>query len=229
MSRAVVLHSGGMDSTVALALAKKLHRDVVSLTILYGSSHESMESLAADVISRKMRIQHEAFNVPSFIFKGGKSALMDETSMPKSEYTTEGPNTTEVPFRNANFISIAVAYALARSYDYVYIAAHASDHDKWAYPDCSPEFLGAMAAATYVGTYHRVRLKFPFVYMTKSELVKMGELLGVPWSLTYSCYTGGLHHCGFCPTCRERIRAFQEAGIGDPTTYEREAPNVSSQ
>lgn len=101
----------------------------------------------------------------------------------------------------------------------VYFGAHAEDALNWAYPDCTPEFIGAMANAIYVGSYFSIRLFAPFVSSTKADIVTIGSNLQVPYELTWSCYKGETLHCGTCPTCRSRKTAFEAASIIDPTKY----------
>lgn len=230
--KAVVLFSGGLDSSVALNQAMNDGaEEIIALTATYGSLHQTQEWQAAvdvtdEIFSRSPNpcyLDHVTVPLPN-IFGGGASAVMGDVPIPQEEYkdyesTTEGESVTVVPFRNANLISIAVTMAEVKGYSKVYAGMHASDHGRWAYPDCSPEFLGAFAAATYVGTMGRVRLAFPFVWMTKAEVVTRGVLLDVPLHLTWSCYLGGQVHCGKCPTCLERINAFVEAGWKDPVEY----------
>lgn len=102
---------------------------------------------------------------------------------------------------------------------YIYCGIHADDGANWAYPDCTAEFAGPMAAAIFVGTYNRVRLRTPFTFMSKAMLVQIGLGLSVPYRLTWSCYKGGEKHCGICPTCRSRKEAFQIIKAKDPTNY----------
>jgi 7-cyano-7-deazaguanine synthase len=102
----------------------------------------------------------------------------------------------------------------------IYFGAHAEDAQNWAYPDCTPEFIGAMANAIFVGTYRAVRLISPIMFMTKAQIVAMGDKLNVPFDKTWSCYKGGEKHCGKCPTCYARKDAFAVAGVRDPTVYE---------
>ena len=132
---------------------------------------------------------------------------------------SEGPSPTYVPFRNANLLSIATAIAQIQKCDIVYFGAHADDAHNYAYPDCTPEFIGAMANAINVGTYYTVRLKTPIMWMTKGEVVAMGSNYNIPFELTYSCYEGTEIHCGECPTCISRQVAFEEARVDDPTEY----------
>jgi 7-cyano-7-deazaguanine synthase len=220
--KAVVLFSGGLDSTTALYQAMRDGSEkTLPLLFSYGSLHNHMEAIAADRIASALGLRVEHFTLPRAIFKGGNSALLGESEVPDADYVVaaEGPSVTFVPNRNAVFISAAVAIAQARGYDMVYMGMHASDHTNWAYPDCSPEFLGAMANAVWVATSGTVRLVFPFVWMTKAQIVKRAASLHVPVYNTWSCYKGGYKHCGTCPTCRERIDAFIEAGYLDPVGY----------
>lgn len=234
---AVVLLSGGIDSTTVLAQALEDGMDhVTAVTFRYGSLHEEAESgAAADVASwydsvalmkEHRSLQHLVVHMPA-IFAGGQSALMGNIEMPGREYQdleTEGPSPTVVPFRNANLLAAATTIAESTGAGRVYAGMHASDHNKWAYPDCSPEFLGAYANAIYVGTMHKVRLVFPFVWMTKAEVVLRGHQFMVPFDLTWSCYVGKYpEHCGECPTCLERANAFRIAGVMDPTVYKMDS------
>ena len=101
----------------------------------------------------------------------------------------------------------------------IYFGAHAEDAQNWAYPDCTPEFIGSMSSAIFIGTYQRIRLHTPLMWLRKSEIIRRGEILGVDWCTTWSCYKGERLHCGQCPTCLARIRGFQLAGVQDPTVY----------
>lgn len=101
----------------------------------------------------------------------------------------------------------------------IYFGAHSEDAQNWAYPDCTPEFIGSMANAIYVGSYFSIRLHTPIQWLMKHEIVTLGDKLGVPFQSTWSCYKGEEEHCGVCPTCRSRREAFVIAGIPDPTVY----------
>ena len=238
--KAVVLHSGGLDSTTLLSQAIVDGADeILAVSIGYGGLHNEAESQAAAQIVAWYQEQYEfvcdihriTFDLPSEIFSsnGHGSALIGEFEMPHMTYGeikgSVGPSPTVVPFRNANLLSIATALADARGFDYVYIGAHGDDAHDWAYPDCTPEFLGAMANAIRVGTYDKVRLVFPFIWMTKADIVSRAVELDAPLQLTWSCYnpvTTELNeyiHCGRCPTCIERANAFAECGFYDPTGY----------
>jgi 7-cyano-7-deazaguanine synthase len=101
----------------------------------------------------------------------------------------------------------------------VAFGAHAEDAHNWAYPDCTPEFIGPFGAAVFIGTYQKVRLVAPLMLMNKCEIVELGVRLNAPLAKTWSCYRGGEKHCGTCPTCRARKQAFRDAGEPDPTVY----------
>lgn len=238
--RAVVLFSGGIDSTTALMQAiwdmsgstifpddKVDGVEVLALTLDYGSLHSASEGIAAynvvkwitNVYGDVVDLRHVTYKVPSVIFTGGKSSLMGEGRVPQGEYVADGPQSTVVPFRNAVLLSIAIAAAEKEEYQFVYAGMHATDWNMWAYADCSPEFLGAMSAAAYIGTMHKVRLRAPFMRVPKHMVVERASALKAPLHLTWSCYMGGTMHCGLCATCQERVKAFRDAGFEDPTSY----------
>jgi 7-cyano-7-deazaguanine synthase len=158
---------------------------------------------------------------------GHAGVLMDHTaSMPHDTYEAlqahEGPSPTYVPYRNGTFLSLAASLALdpRMKCDTIYAGMHAEDAHNWAYPDCTPEFIGAMQNAIYVGTYREVRLVVPFTYKSKADIVALGVRLGVPFELTHSCYEGKRPACGQCPTCVGRLEAFLTNGMKDPLEYE---------
>lgn len=112
-----------------------------------------------------------------------------------------------------------VATAELRDSAGIYFGAHAEDAANWAYPDCTPEFIGAMANAIYIGSYNCIRLYTPIQWSNKADVIRQGEDLGVDWAGTWSCYAGGALHCGTCPTCRARRAGFAAAWVPDPTKY----------
>lgn len=217
-----VLLSGGLDS--AVALAQRAHEEnVCALSILYGQKHLK-EVEAARTIAGYYDVPWHSALLPHDLFASG--ALTGDDTMPHMTYDelhdAIGPSPTYVPFRNGTLLSLAVAFTLTNSRDdsdEVVIAAHAEDAHNFAYPDCTPEFLGAFAAATYIGTYHKVHLTVPFQRFDKSMIVATGQLIGVPFEKTWSCYEGRDVHCGRCPTCIGRADAFMRAGVDDPTLY----------
>ncbi|MCA1799899.1 MAG: 7-cyano-7-deazaguanine synthase, partial [Actinobacteria bacterium] len=126
---------------------------------------------------------------------------------------------TYVPFRNGNLLSAAAAIALGVGASRIYYGAHSEDARNWAYPDCTPEFNGAMANAIYVGTYHKVRLITPLQNLNKRGVIDLAAHIDAPLELTWSCYQGGEIACGECPTCTGRIKAFMAEGFIDPVPY----------
>src|SRR5690606_31659982 len=123
-------------------------------------------------------------------------------------------------FRNGLLLSNLAAIAAADpEAEAIYIGTHAEDALAMAYPDCTLMFIGAMASAVYIGTYHKIQLHAPFIESMKADVVKKGHELGVPYELTWSCYRGEGVHCGACPTCHARKEAFRLANVVDPTVY----------
>ena len=233
-NRALVSLSGGMDSACALGLAIREYgsENVGALNVHYGQKHEVELQAAQDVADHykvpltTVKLDPSVFQVPASQ-RNGKvlSSLVDSgAEMPHQTYQEiaegEGVSPTYVPFRNANLISQATAFAMARDYGWLYVGMHAEDARAWAYPDCTFEFLGAMAAVVWVGTYHEVRLVAPFQFSTKADIARKGIKLGVPFDLTHSCYEGKRPACGLCPTCVERVGAFWLVGEDDPIEYE---------
>ncbi len=221
MPKAYVLLSGGVDSTTALAIANEdWNGRVAAVSINYGQRHTKeidQAKLIADYFSNQFIVR----DITGFIQKGG---LTDESlDIPPVSYDDlpKGVSPTYVPFRNGTMLSLITGMAAVdEEAEAVYIGVHAEDAENWAYPDCTPEFIGGMANAIYVGTYHKVRLYTPLIWMHKWQIILAGTRLGVDWSLTWSCYEGREMQCGVCPTCRARKEAFQLANVKDPTVYE---------
>lgn len=222
--KAVVLLSGGIDSTVCTMIAGNAFgfNQVVGLNILYGQKH-AKETGASTAIANHLSLGGlEVIELPQELFKGAGSSLIDESEkVPLGAYPDKlGPVSTYVPFRNGTLISIATAIAMKHGAEALYFGAHAEDAMNWAYPDCTPEFLGAMKNAVWVGTYHKVRLLTPLEWLTKSGIVELGNKLRAPFELTWSCYQGYEKACGECATCVSRLGAFRANGLADPIEYE---------
>ena len=221
MTKALVLLSGGMDSATCLALAKGENEIVGGLSLSYGQKHIREVDYAIG-LAEHFDCEVEVLELLK-IFQGAGSSLVDDVEMPQMSYeelgAAEGPSKTYVPQRNMNFLAVASAVALISKADYIYFGAHADDAHNWAYPDCTPEFIGSMANAIYTGSYFKTRLRTPFMWSSKADIVALGDILKVPFEKTWSCYEGGELHCGTCPTCVSRIEAFKKAGVKDPTEY----------
>jgi 7-cyano-7-deazaguanine synthase len=227
LKKAIILSSGGVDSTTCVSLAvKRLGTENIStVSIFYGQKHKK-ELEAARAVARFYGVKHYEFDLAS-IFQYSNCALLSgstETIEHKSyaEQIAEngtGKVSTYVPFRNGLMLSTAASLAASLYEDDevdIYIGAHADDAAGDAYADCSEPFLKAMGDAISIGTYNKVHLVFPFANMNKAGVVKMGLELHTPYELTWSCYEGGEKPCGTCGTCIDRARAFAANGVKDP-------------
>ena len=222
--KALVLFSGGIDSTTCLGLAisKYGKENVIALSITYGQKH-TKEIEAANAIVQYYGIEKIDLEL-SLIFrfsdcsllKGSDEDIPQESYAQQLEKTNGSPVSTYVPFRNGLFISSAAAIALSRKCSVIYYGAHADDAAGNAYPDCSSVFNNAMNTAVYEGSGKQLKIEAPFVNMTKADVVKIGLELKVPYELTWSCYEGGDKPCGQCGTCIDRAKAFELNGINDP-------------
>ena len=223
--KAMVLSSGGVDSTTALGLAiQKYGREqVIALSLSYGQKHEK-EIEAAKAVAAYYGIE-QLFLDLSKIFQYSNCSLLKQSDekIPEESYAeqireTEGetPVSTYVPFRNGLFLSTAASIALSKGCQVIYYGAHADDAAGFAYPDCSPVFNEAMNRAIWEGSGHQLKIEAPFVNINKAEVVKTGLKLGVPYELTWSCYEGGEKPCGKCGTCIDREAAFAANGVSDP-------------
>lgn len=215
----IVVLSGGIDSTVVMALAKARGDEVTAVTIDYGQRHRREIDAAADV-ARHYFARHQVVNLAGLAAVLGGSALTDPTvDVPHGHYALPSMAATVVPNRNAILANVAVGVAVAVKADSIALGVHAGDHP--VYPDCRPAFVDALAACVAAGNagYHAPRVEAPFVHMTKAAVVALGIQLQAPLGRTWSCYEGGDVHCGRCGTCVERHEAFELAGVGDPTLY----------
>ncbi len=225
MKNALVLTSGGVDSTTALALAiEKYGSDhVIALSISYGQKH-TKELEAAKAVAAHYGVEQRFLDL-ALIFKDSNCSLLEGSTeeIPEASYAEqiaethgETPVSTYVPFRNGLFLSAAASIALSNDCEVIYYGAHADDAAGFAYPDCSPVFNKAMNDAIYEGSGHQLRIEAPFVNQTKADIVATGLKLDVPYALTWSCYEGGDHPCGKCGTCIDRAAAFVANGVADP-------------
>ena len=222
--KALVLFSGGVDSSTCLAMAVKNYgaENVAALSVSYGQKH-TKEISAANAVAEYYGVEHLKIDL-SLIFEYSDCSLLShsEDEIPHESYAeqlekTDGsPVSTYVPFRNGLFISATASVAISRGCGVIFYGAHADDSAGNAYPDCSAEFNEAMNKAVWEGSGKQVKIEAPFVGMSKSQVVKIGLELGVPYELTWSCYEGGEVPCGVCGTCRDRIAAFEANGVKDP-------------
>ena len=223
--KALVLSSGGVDSTTALGLAVKKYgrENVIALSVFYGQKHDK-EIKASVAVADYYGVEHLFLDL-SVIFKDSNCSLLSHSTeeIPEESYAdqirkTEGekPVSTYVPFRNGLFLSSAASIALSRDCSVIYYGAHADDSAGAAYPDCSPVFNNAMNEAIWEGSGHQLRIEAPFVNLSKADVVRMGLEIGVPYELTWSCYEGGEEPCGKCATCIDRAAAFAANHVEDP-------------
>lgn len=219
--RAVVLVSGGLDSTTVLAMAQARGYACHTLSFDYGQRHRA-ELHAAERVSAAMGdVEHKVVRLNLDTIGG--SALTDMTiAVPEEE--TEGIPITYVPARNTVFLAIALGWAEVLGADDIFIGVNAVDYS--GYPDCRPEFIAAFEAMANLATKagvegRRLTVHAPLIDMTKGEIIRAGVDLGVDYALTVSCYQAtpeGLA-CGRCDSCRLRRQGFLEAGVADPTRY----------
>ncbi len=212
----LIVLSGGMDSVTMLhEYASSID---FAVTFLYGSNHNQRELECARINCKELGIELLEIDL-SFIGEYFHSSLLEGgDSVPSGEYDFDNMKSTVVPFRNGIMLAAAAGLAESHGLTCVMIANHAGDHA--LYPDCREDFIKSMGRAISDGTYEHIRLHAPYTLLTKAQIAERGKKLGVDYGKTYSCYRGGLHHCGTCGTCIERRQALAEAGIDDPTIYD---------
>ena len=213
--KALVLSSGGVDSTTALALAIEKYgkENVVALSVSYGQKHDK-ELRAAKAVAEYYGVE-QLFLDLSLIFQYSNCSLLQQSDQGAT------PVSTYVPFRNGLFLSAAASVALSKECSVIYYGAHADDAAGAAYPDCSQAFHDAMNQAIYEGSGKQLRIEAPFVGKTKADIVALGLKYHVPYQLTWSCYEGKEEPCGKCGTCIDRAKAFAANGVSDPAICEK--------
>ncbi len=222
--KALVLFSGGLDSTTCLALAIEKYGadDVLALSVSYGQKH-TKEIEAARAVAKHYGVKLQTLDLAEIfadsdcsLLKGSSQDVPKESYAEQLEETNGKPVSTYVPFRNGLFLSSAASIALSHGCEVIYYGAHADDAAGNAYPDCSQEFNDAINTAIYLGSGKQLRVEAPFVGKTKADVVAEGLRLHAPYELTWSCYEGGEKPCGLCGTCRDRAAAFAANGVKDP-------------
>jgi 7-cyano-7-deazaguanine synthase len=217
---AVCLVSGGMDSCVTAAIANEENDELAFLHVSYGQRTEERERRAFEDIANYYSAGHRLIISLEHLSKIGGSSLTDQNiPVSTAKLAAREIPTSYVPFRNANFLSIATSWAEVISASRIYIGAVAEDSS--GYPDCRPEFYSAFQQVINLGTKPdtSIEIKTPIIAMKKAEIVLRGKELGAPLEQTWSCYQESERACGTCDSCALRLRAFHEAGIMDPIAY----------
>ena len=221
MKKAIVLSSGGIDSTTAMAIAKSRNYELYSLTFNYGQRHK-IEIESAKKVADFFCVKEHKIIVIDLEQIGG-SALTDNIDVPTGNHSDEIP-VTYVPARNTIFLSIALAWAEVVGSNDIFIGTNIIDYS--GYPDCRPEYLEAFETLANLGTKagiqgKRINIHAPLIKMSKAEIIKKGSELGIDYSITWSCYNPriGNKACGKCDSCKFRLKGFLEAGYKDPVKY----------
>ena len=222
--KAIILMSGGLDSSCLAAYLLKNKWELYPITFNYGSKHNQAEYEALLDVGEALTDLYEWYPVLKRVKLDFLNDLVDSDllqsggDIPHGHYAEPSMKSTVVPGRNAIMLSIAASYAESIEASCVVYANHAGDH--FVYPDCRPEFVKAMNETIRASTDGKVSLFSPFQDLNKAQVCKIGHEAGAPLDLTWSCYKGVLpDHCGECSTCQERHWAFLKAGIPDPTVY----------
>ena len=215
----VTLCSGGLDSTTLAYYLADQGDEQVLFFVDYGQRHLKERGSAGQCASNLGVPLHYITITGEGIFQ---SALTDPNlEIPSGKYTPENLVVTVVPNRNSVMANLAAALVVSLNYDGIAMAMHSGDHA--VYPDCTPKFVLALEYLLSIATgreQRRLVVVAPFINKSKAEIVTLGAELGVPFEKTWSCYVGGKWHCGVCSTCQERKKAFELAGIEDPTRYQ---------
>ncbi|MGP1574081.1 7-cyano-7-deazaguanine synthase QueC [Selenomonas sp.] len=224
MEKAVVLLSGGLDSTTCMAVAKEAGRELYPISFNYHQRH-SIELEGAKEVAAFYRVKKHLIIETNMELIGG-SALTDRAiAVPEGDVSRTSVPVTYVPARNLIFLSYAVGYAETIGARYVYIGVNSVDYS--GYPDCRPEFIEHFQAAADYATEaasagKRIEIVAPLQNLSKAEIVRLAARLAVPLELTHSCYNGGEKACGVCDSCKLRRQGFALAGIEDPIEYEKQ-------
>lgn len=217
---AICLVSGGMDSCVTAAIAREENDELAFLHVSYGQRTEQREREAFEALADHYDVKHRLTASFDHLARIGGSSLTD-TRIPVTEADLAARTipSSYVPFRNAHLLATAVSWGEVIAASAVYIGAVAEDSS--GYPDCRPEFYAAFQEVIDVGTKPetRIEIRTPVIHLKKSEIVRKGLDLGAPLQLTWSCYRESERACGTCDSCALRLRAFREAGAGDPIPY----------
>ncbi len=215
--RAVVILSGGMDSTTLLYHALNEGYDIFTLSFNYNQKHKK-ELKCAEAICEKLGVNHKILNLDILNEIAPSALTREDWDVPEGHYSDENMKQTVVPNRNMIMLSLATSYAISIKAAKVFYGAHTGDHA--IYPDCRKVFQNAMNVVMHLCDWNEVSLEVPFYNMNKGDIAVLGKTLNVDYSLTWTCYKGKEKACGKCGSCVERLEAFDYAGIEDPIEYE---------
>ena len=220
VNSAIILVSGGMDSCVTSAIAKRENDDIAFLHISYGQRTERRERQAFNDIADFYNVEKRLEVSIEYLAKIGGSSLTDSSiEVTEADLESKEIPTSYVPFRNANMLAIATSWAEVLNANSIYVGAVAEDSS--GYPDCRPEFYEAFEKTIDVGTKPETRIKIvtPIIELSKAEIVRKGLELNAPLNLSWSCYRSEDLACGTCDSCALRLRGFEIAGVSDPIAY----------
>lgn len=226
MDKAVVLLSGGLDSTVCMAVAKSRAMALFPISFDYHQRHK-IELASAKKVAKFYDVSRHLIVETNMDAIGGSALTDPAIDVPMGDTEREEVPSTYVPARNLIFLSYALSYAEAIAARFVFIGVNAVDYS--GYPDCRPEFISRFQALADFSTKAAVVdgksivVEAPLQMLSKKEIVLLGSRLEAPLALTHSCYRGGEKACGVCDSCQLRLKGFREAGISDPVPYERQA------
>lgn len=224
MDKAVVLLSGGLDSTVCMAVAKSRGLSLFPISFDYHQRHK-IELLSAQKVAKFYEAERHLIVETNMDAIGGSALTDPAIDVPAGDEGKNEVPVTYVPARNLIFLSYALSYAEVIEARYVFIGVNAVDYS--GYPDCRPEFISRFQVLADFSTKaaavdgHPIAIEAPLQTLSKKDIVRLGSRLGAPLALTHSCYRGGEKACGVCDSCQLRLKGFREAGISDPIPYER--------
>jgi len=215
--KVVVILSGGIDSTTLMWQMVEQGNEVIALSVDYAQRHSKEIDFAKKLCSLKS-VEHYVIDLTSIKALLKNSSLTDSVDVPLGHYKLPSMKVNAVPNRNMVIISLAISCAISNGAGKVVYGSQSGGHI--TYPDCRPDFVTAISKASELCWYEPVVVSAPFNYMSKTDIIILGEELNVPWEHTWTCYQGGELHCGQCSTCIGRIEAFTLAGVVDPVGYE---------
>ena len=217
MKKAVVILSGGMDSTTLLYDISNQGYDIEAISFNYNQKHQK-ELICATATCKKLGIKHKIIDLRILGQLAPSALTREDVKIPEGSYTDNSMKLTVVPNRNMVMLSLAASYALGSGITDIFYGAHAGDHA--IYPDCRIEFVEAMKKVFKLCDWKKINLNAPYLKIDKAEIARIGKKLNVDYGVTWTCYKGGKKACGKCGSCTERLEAFAKAGMKDPVQYE---------